>query len=119
MRLCANCARKDTICVSTSAATAVTRRSGSKCTMASVSMSEQANHAKTEWQQGTNWNDQARMTNVEGSPNDEARKKLKCPPAFVIRPSSLIRHLDFLITMTRAPSNKTRGGTSQTEPDRH
>src|SRR5882672_3246722 len=52
MRLCANCARKDTTCVSTSAATAGTRRSGSKCTMASVSTLGQANHAKTEWRRG-------------------------------------------------------------------
>src|SRR5207253_4553408 len=40
------------MCVSMSAATAVTKRSESKCTMASASMWVQANHARTEWRQG-------------------------------------------------------------------
>src|SRR5207244_767707 len=53
-RRCANCARKDTMCVSTSAAMAVIRRSESKCTMASASMLVRASHAKTEWRRGTN-----------------------------------------------------------------
>ena len=52
-RRCASCARKVTTCVSTSAATAVIRRSKSKCMMAGAFTSAPANHAKTEWQLDT------------------------------------------------------------------
>jgi hypothetical protein len=42
------------------------------------------------------WNDEARMSNDEGNPNDEPRTG-RTPPAvfFVIRASTLIRHSSF------------------------
>src|SRR6266567_5505886 len=49
----ANCANADTTCVSTSAATAVTKPSKSKCTMASAFTSARVNHAKTARRQDT------------------------------------------------------------------
>ena len=46
---CANCARKDTTCGLMSAVTAAIKRSKSKCTTASASMSAPVNQGKTEW----------------------------------------------------------------------
>jgi hypothetical protein len=45
-------------------------------------MSVQANRVKMEWQRGTNWNDKARMTNDEQSPNGRSTKKTQMPAAF-------------------------------------
>src|SRR4029077_6257125 len=62
---CASCTRRVTTSVSTSAATAVIKRSKWKCMMAGAFTSAPANHAKTEWPPDINPHLQASVSDAK------------------------------------------------------